>query len=56
MRFSVLSLTIVAALTPRRHEVRIVDENAEPLDFASDVDLVGITFTIRLSATPSLSQ
>ena len=49
LRFSVLSLTIVAALTPRRHEVRIVDENVEPLDFASDVDLVGITFMTALA-------
>ena len=49
LRFSVLSLTIVAALTPRRHEVRIVDENVEPLDFASKVDLVGITFMTALA-------
>ena len=49
LRFSVLSLTVVAALTPRRHEVRIVDENVEPLDFAADVDLVGITFMTALA-------
>jgi radical SAM superfamily enzyme YgiQ (UPF0313 family) len=49
LRFSVLSLTIVAALTPRRHEVRIVDENVEPLDFDADVDLVGITFMTALA-------
>ncbi|MCX6629047.1 MAG: radical SAM protein [Candidatus Solibacter sp.] len=49
LRFSVLSLTVVAALTPRRHEVRIVDENVEPIDFASDVDLVGITFMTALA-------
>ncbi|MGO9227704.1 MAG: B12-binding domain-containing radical SAM protein [Bryobacteraceae bacterium] len=49
LRFSVLPLTIVAALTPRQHEVRIVDENVEPLDFASDVDLVGITFMTALA-------
>ena len=49
LRFSVLSLTAVAALTPRRHEVRIVDENVEPIDFASDVDLVGITFMTALA-------
>ena len=49
LRFSVLSLTIVAALTPRRHEVRIVDENVEPLDFAADADLVGITFMTALA-------
>jgi radical SAM superfamily enzyme YgiQ (UPF0313 family) len=49
LRFSVLSLTTVAALTPRRHEVRIVDENVEPIDFACDVDLVGITFMTALA-------
>jgi len=49
LRFSVLSLTVVAALTPRRHHVRIVDENVEPLDFAADVDLVGITFMTALA-------
>jgi radical SAM superfamily enzyme YgiQ (UPF0313 family) len=49
LRFSVLSLTLVAALTPRRHTVRIVDENVEPLDFSSDVDLVGITFMTALA-------
>jgi radical SAM superfamily enzyme YgiQ (UPF0313 family) len=49
LRFSVLSLTSVAALTPQRHEVRIVDENVEPLDFESDVDLVGITFMTALA-------
>jgi radical SAM superfamily enzyme YgiQ (UPF0313 family) len=49
LRFSVLSLTTVAALTPRRHEVRILDENVEPIDFACDVDLVGITFMTALA-------
>ena len=49
LRFSVLSLTIVAALTPRRHQVRIVDENVEPLDFDTDADLVGITFMTALA-------
>jgi radical SAM superfamily enzyme YgiQ (UPF0313 family) len=49
LRFSVLSLTIVAALTPKRHEVRILDENVEPLDFDADVDLVGVTFMTALA-------
>jgi radical SAM superfamily enzyme YgiQ (UPF0313 family) len=49
LRFSVLSLTTVAALTPPRHEVRIVDENVEPIDFASDADVVGITFMTALA-------
>lgn len=49
LRFSVLSLTVVAALTPPEHQVRIVDENVEPLDFDADVDLVGVTFMTALA-------
>jgi radical SAM superfamily enzyme YgiQ (UPF0313 family) len=49
LRFSVLPLTVVAALTPREHEVRIVDENVEPLDFDTDCDVVGITFMTALT-------
>jgi radical SAM superfamily enzyme YgiQ (UPF0313 family) len=49
LRFSVLPLTTVAALTPREHAVRIVDENVEPLDFDADCDVVGITFMTALA-------
>jgi radical SAM superfamily enzyme YgiQ (UPF0313 family) len=49
LRFSVLPLTAVAALTPREHEVRIVDENVEALDFATDCNVVGITFMTALA-------
>ncbi len=49
LRFSVLPLTTVAALTPPEHDVRIVDENVEPLDFGADCDLVGITFMTALA-------
>jgi radical SAM superfamily enzyme YgiQ (UPF0313 family) len=49
LRFSVLPLTIVAALTPREHQVRILDENVEALDFDADVDVVGITFMTALA-------
>ena len=49
LRFSVLPLTVVAALTPPEHQVRIVDENVEPLDFDADVDLVGVTFMTALA-------
>ncbi len=49
LRFSVLPLTVVAALTPQQHEVRIVDENVEALDFNTDCDLVGITFMTALA-------
>jgi radical SAM superfamily enzyme YgiQ (UPF0313 family) len=49
LRFSVLPLTVVAALTPRQHQVRIVDENVEALDFDADCDVVGITFMTALA-------
>jgi radical SAM superfamily enzyme YgiQ (UPF0313 family) len=49
LRFSLLPLTIVAALTPREHEVRIVDENVEPLDFDAECDVVGLTFMTALA-------
>src|SRR5438067_713392 len=38
-----LALPTLAALTPRRHDVTLVDENVEPIDLAADADLVGIT-------------
>ncbi|MBI5244719.1 MAG: B12-binding domain-containing radical SAM protein [Elusimicrobia bacterium] len=44
LRFSVLGLTTVAALTPPEHEVRVLDENVEALDFAIDADVVGVSF------------
>ncbi len=49
LRFSVLPLTVVAALTPREHQVQILDENVEALDFNADIDLVGITFMTALA-------
>ncbi len=49
LRFSVLPLTTVAALTPRKHEVRVLDENVEPLDFETGCDLVGVTFMTALA-------
>ncbi len=41
--FARLTLTTLAALTPSDIEVRITDENVEPVDFEEDVDLVGVT-------------
>ncbi len=41
--FAHLTLTTLAALTPPDIEVRITDENVEPIDFEEDVDLVGVT-------------
>jgi radical SAM superfamily enzyme YgiQ (UPF0313 family) len=49
LRFSVLPLTTVAALTPSQHEVSIVDENVEALDLNADCDLVGLTFMTALA-------
>ena len=49
LRFSVLPLTAVAALTPRQHQVRIVDENVEALNFDTDCDIVGISFMTALA-------
>lgn len=41
----VSSLPLLAALTPAEHEVTIIDENVEPIDFArlARADLVGLT-------------
>jgi radical SAM superfamily enzyme YgiQ (UPF0313 family) len=49
LRFSILPLTTVAALTPAEHDVRICDENVEPLDFDAEVDVVGVSFMTALT-------
>ncbi len=41
--FPPLSLGILASLTPRDWEVKIIDESVEPVDFSEPVNLVGIT-------------
>ncbi len=41
--FARLSLTTVAALTPKEIEVAITDENVEIIDFDEEVDMVGLT-------------
>ena len=41
--FARLTLTTLAALTPPDIEVKITDENVEPIDFQEDVDLVGVS-------------
>ena len=41
--FARLTLTTLAALTPAGIEVKITDENVDPIDFEEEVDLVGIT-------------
>jgi len=49
LRFSILPLTTVAALTPAEHDVTLCDENVEPLDFDTDIDVVGISFMTALA-------
>lgn len=49
LRFSLLPLTTVAALTPPGHEVEIRDEHVSPIDFDCDADLVGISFMTALA-------
>ena len=41
--FPNLSLPTVAGITPREHEVVLVDENVEPIDFDIDADIIGVT-------------
>ena len=38
-----LALPTVAALTPEKHEVILIDDNVEDVPFDADVDLVGVT-------------
>jgi radical SAM superfamily enzyme YgiQ (UPF0313 family) len=42
-KFPQISLRYLAGLTPAAHEVRILEEEVEPIDFAAECDLVGIT-------------
>jgi radical SAM superfamily enzyme YgiQ (UPF0313 family) len=41
--FPNLSMPTIAGLTDGEHEVALVDENVEPIDFDADADLVGVT-------------
>ena len=41
--YPVITLPHIAAITPKQHEVKIVNENYEMLDFDQECDLVGIT-------------
>jgi radical SAM superfamily enzyme YgiQ (UPF0313 family) len=38
-----LTLPMVAAVTPPGHEIRIINENYEKIDFSTDYDVVGIS-------------
>jgi radical SAM superfamily enzyme YgiQ (UPF0313 family) len=41
--YPIITLPHIAAITPKKHEVKIVNENYENINFDEDVDLVGIT-------------
>jgi radical SAM superfamily enzyme YgiQ (UPF0313 family) len=41
--FPNLSLPTVAGITPREHDVVLMDENVEPIDFDVEADIVGLT-------------
>jgi radical SAM superfamily enzyme YgiQ (UPF0313 family) len=43
-RFSMLPSLYVAASLPPHVQVRIIDEDLEPVDFETDADLIGISF------------
>ena len=49
-RFSMLSVLTVAACTPKEHEVEIVDEHIEAVDFDNDADVIGISFIWQRSS------
>lgn len=41
--YPIITLPHIAAITPKKHSVEIVNENFEDIDFDTDADLVGIT-------------
>ena len=43
IRFPMVSLQYIAALTPEKHDIRILEEEVEELDYNIQCDLVGIT-------------
>lgn len=49
LRFSVLPLTMVAALTQKEFDVVICDENVEAVDFDTEAAIVGISFMTALA-------
>jgi len=41
--YPIITLPHIAAITPRKHEVKIINENYEDIDFNENADLIGIT-------------
>ncbi|RLF30450.1 MAG: hypothetical protein DRJ99_02475, partial [Thermoplasmata archaeon] len=41
--YPAITLPMLAALTPRKHTVEIINENYQDIDFDTDADIIGIT-------------
>jgi radical SAM superfamily enzyme YgiQ (UPF0313 family) len=41
--YPIITLPHLAALTPKKYKIKIINENYEDIDFDEDVDLIGIT-------------
>jgi len=50
-----LGVALVAALTPREHEVIICDENLAPVDLSAEADLVGISVLLAAQLPRALA-
>ncbi|HMK39362.1 MAG TPA: cobalamin-dependent protein, partial [Bacteroidota bacterium] len=44
-----VSLLAVADATPEDHEIRFLDEHAEPIDYDATTDVVGVSFSTSLA-------
>ena len=53
-RFSMLSLLSVAAATPDKHQIKLIDEQIDEISFDEHFDLVGIT--VMTSTAPRSYQ
>lgn len=48
-KFPFLSPALLAGLTPSHHQIRIIDESLNQIDFTEEVDLVAITILTPLA-------
>ena len=52
-----LALLTIAALTPEPHDIEVIDENTDPIDFSADYDVVALTsFTAHALRAYEISQ
>ena len=51
--YPIITLPHIAAITPQKHYVKVINENYDTIDFDEDVDLVGIT-TYTMTAPPCI--